>query len=161
FDEATFKALDANKDGQLDATELAAWFKQPPDLELMVPLSGPKPRSPRPAGPLAWLFGAVDEGPLLVVGPGRLAPALAAAVQKRDDGTMLLTTEAARVECHKERGSDEDLNIFRRFFLEQFRAALRDKKTYLEKKDVARNPRLKGLFSFIDRDGDGRATEEE
>lgn len=161
FDEATFKALDTNKDGQLDATELAAWFKQPPDLELMVPLSGPKPRSPRPVGPLAWLFGAVDEWPVQVVASGGRAPALAASLQKRDDGTMLLTTEAARVDFRKERGSEEDLNIFRRFFREQFRAALRDKKTYLEKKDVARNPRLKGLFSFIDRDGDGRATEEE
>src|SRR5437763_1016570 len=39
FDEATFKALDTNKDGQLDAAELAAWFKQPPDLELAVPLN--------------------------------------------------------------------------------------------------------------------------
>ena len=42
FDEATFNALDANKDGQLDATELVAWFKRPADLELMVPLSGPR-----------------------------------------------------------------------------------------------------------------------
>src|SRR5262249_42004249 len=48
FDEATFNALDANKDGQLDAAELAGWFKRPADLELMFPLSDPRPRSPRP-----------------------------------------------------------------------------------------------------------------
>ena len=64
FDEATFNALDANKDGQLDAAELAGWFKRPADLELMFPLSGPRPQSPRP---MAWLFGALDEWPRLVM----------------------------------------------------------------------------------------------
>jgi Ca2+-binding EF-hand superfamily protein len=161
WDEALFKALDANKDGQLDATELAGWFKTPPDLELLVPLSDPRPKSPRPAGPLAWLFGAADEWPLRVVASGGRAPALAAALQKRDDGTLLLTAETARVEFRRERGSEESREFFRRFFREQFRAGLRGNKTYLEKKDAARNPRLKGLFSFIDRNGDGRATEEE
>jgi Ca2+-binding EF-hand superfamily protein len=161
FDEATFNALDANKDGQLDATELAGWFNQPPDLELMAPLSGPRRKSPRPAGPLAWLFGAADEWSFQVVPSGGRAPALAASLKKREDGTMLLTTEAALVEFRRERGSEEGLDIFRRFLREQFRAALRGNKTYVDKKDAARNPRLKGLFSFIDRDGDGKATEEE
>ena len=32
---AEFDALDTNKDGQLDATELAAFFKRAPDLEMM------------------------------------------------------------------------------------------------------------------------------
>jgi Ca2+-binding EF-hand superfamily protein len=159
FDEATFNALDANKDGQLDATELAAWFKRrPPDLELMFPLSGPRQQSPRP---MAWLFGAADEWPLFVMAPGGRAPALASSLEKRDDGTMLLTAGAARVEFRRERGSEENWTFFRRFFREEFRAALRGNKTYLEKKDAARNPRLKGLFTFIDRDGDGRATEDE
>ena len=44
---------------------------------------------------------------------------------------------------------------------EQFHAALRGKKTYLDKKDAARNPRLKDVFTFIDRNGDGKATVEE
>jgi Ca2+-binding EF-hand superfamily protein len=162
FDDATFKALDTNKDGQLDAAELAAWFKQPADLELVVPLSGPRPRAPRPTHPWLRLLAAlVDEWPIEVVAPGGRAPALAASLQRRDDGTTLLTADRALVEFRRERGSEESLSIFRRFFVEQFRAALRDKKTYLEKKDVARNPRLKGIFSFIDRDGDGKATEQE
>jgi Ca2+-binding EF-hand superfamily protein len=161
FDEAAFTALDANKDGQLDPTELAGWFKTLPDLELMVPLGEPRPKSPRPPGPMAWLFGEADEWPLLVVASGGRVSALATSLQKRDDGTMLLTVEAARVEFRRERGSEEFLDFFRRFFREQFRATLRGNKTYLEKKDAARNPRLRGLFSFIDRNGDGRATEEE
>ena len=161
FDEATFNALDANKDGQLDATELVAWFKRPADLELMVPLSGPRPRSVRSAGPLSWLLGALDEWPLQVLPSEGRAPALAPSLQKRDDGTMLLTTEAARVEFRRERGSEAFRERFQRFFREQFHAALRGKKTYLDKKDAARNPRLKDVFTFIDRNGDGKATVEE
>jgi Ca2+-binding EF-hand superfamily protein len=160
FDEATFKALDANKDGQLDATELANWFKQPPDLELVVPLNGPRP--PRAVSQLSSFFGAREnEPPVEVVAPGGQAPALAASLQKRDDGSALLTTDATLVEFRKERSSEDNLNNVRRFFREQFRAALRDKKTYVEKKEAARNPFLKGLFPLIDRDGDGKATEEE
>ena len=74
---------------------------------------------------------------------------------------MLLTADAARVEFRRERGSEENWAFFRRFIREEFRAARRGDKPYLEKKDAARNPRLKGLFTFIDRDGDGRATEDE
>jgi Ca2+-binding EF-hand superfamily protein len=160
LDEATFKALDANKDGQLDATELAGWFKQPPDLELTVPLSGQRP--PRRVQPLARLFGAPEkEPPLEVVAPGGRAPALASSLQKRDDGSLLLTTDSTRVEFRKERGSADNFSDVRRFLREQFRAALRNKKTYLAKKEVARNPFLRGLFVLIDRDGDGKATQEE
>ncbi len=159
FDEATFQALDANKDGQLDAAELAAWFKQPPDLELVVPLSGPRP--PREARALAEFFGGPETEPPVVVAPGGRAPGLAAALRAGDGGSMLLTTDAARVEFRKERGSDENLNNVLGFLRDQFRAARRDKKTYLQKKEAARNPFLKGLFPLIDRDGDGKATEEE
>jgi Ca2+-binding EF-hand superfamily protein len=160
FDEATFTALDANKDGQLDATELANWFQKPPDLELAVPLSGPRPS--QAASALAAFFGAPEkEPPIEVVSPGGRAPAQAASLQARDDGALLLTADATRVEFVKERGSEDNLNNVRRFFREQFRGALRDKKTYLEKKEAARNPFLKGLFPLLDRDGDGKATEEE
>jgi Ca2+-binding EF-hand superfamily protein len=159
FDEATFKALDANKDGQLDATELASWFKQPPDLELGIPLSGPRLRAVS-----AWFqfVGAPGkEPPIEVVAPGGRRPAPAASLEARDDGTLLLTADATRIEFGRERGSEDNLNNVRRFYREQFRAALRDKKTYLEKKEVGRNRLLKGLFPILDRDGDGKVTEEE
>jgi len=160
FDEATFTALDANKDGQLDAAELAKWFRQPPDLELVVPLSGLRP--PRAASALAQLFGGPEkEPPVELAAPGGRAPALAASLRPWDDGAMMLTADVSRVEFRKERGAEENLNNIRRFFREQFHSALRDKKTYLEKKEAARNPFLKGLFPLIDRDGDGKATEEE
>jgi Ca2+-binding EF-hand superfamily protein len=160
FDEATFAALDANKDGQLDATELASWFRQPPDLELAVPLSGPRP--PRAVRALAQFYGARDrEPPVEVVTHGGRAPALAASLRAGDDGALWLTAGASRVEFAKERGSEDNFNGDRRFLRERFRAALRDKKTYLEKREAARDPFLKGLFPLIDRDGDGKATEEE
>jgi Ca2+-binding EF-hand superfamily protein len=160
LDEAAFKALDANQDGQLDATELANWFKQPPDLELAVPLSGP--RLPQAVSGLFQFFGAsFKDPPIAVVTPGGRGAAPGASLVARDDGALLLTAGATRVEFGRERGSEEILNNARRIYREQFRGALRDKKTYLEKKDVARNAFLKGLFPFLDRDGDGKATEEE
>jgi Ca2+-binding EF-hand superfamily protein len=160
FDEATFTALDANKDGQLNATELANWFKQPPDLELAVPLSGLRP--PRAARALAQFYGARDqEPPVEVITPGGRAPALAASLRAGDGGALWLTAGASRVEFARERGAEDTFNGDRRFLRERFRGALRDKKTYLEKKEAARDPFLKGLFPLMDRDGDGKATEEE
>src|SRR5262249_55431827 len=44
LDEATFAALDTNKDGVLDAAELAGFVKRSPDVELLVRLGyGSKP----------------------------------------------------------------------------------------------------------------------
>lgn len=37
--DAAFKKLDANGDGKLDATELAAWLRQPPELTIAIALS--------------------------------------------------------------------------------------------------------------------------
>ncbi len=37
--EVAFKKLDANADGKLDATELAAWLRQPPELTIAIALS--------------------------------------------------------------------------------------------------------------------------
>jgi Ca2+-binding EF-hand superfamily protein len=158
FDEELFKALDANKDGQLDPAELAKWFKQPPDLELVVPLA--RPQLPRAQMPLAQLCAPPEKDVRLEVAAGR-PPALAGSVQKRDDGTLLLTKDTLRVEFRSERGSEDNFNFVRRFFQEQFQAALRGGKKYVEKKEAARNQFLKGLFPFLDRDGDGKATETE
>lgn len=160
LDQATFKALDINKDDQLDAKELAAWFAEPADLVIMAPLSGL--RAPRSMKANTEKAPAPEkEPPLELASPGGKASALAGAVQKREDGTLLLTSEVARVEFHKERGAEDNLNNIRRFYREQFRGGLRNGKPYLEKKEAQRNQFLKGLFPLIDRDGDNKATNEE
>jgi Ca2+-binding EF-hand superfamily protein len=161
FDEATFKALDSNKDGLLDSAELARWFRQPADLELTIPLSDLRP--PRAASELALFFGAAEKEPppIEVLTRGGPPPALAAALDKRDDGTRMLRSERTLVEFRRDRSPQELMNIILRELRDQFKGALRDKKTYLEKKDARRNPFLKGLFPIIDRDGDGKATVDE
>ena len=153
LDEATFTALDANKDGGLDAKELAQWLAQPADLELLVPLSGPRGAA-RPTP------GAEKDSPVAVFNPdGRVMP-LAASLRKRGDAALMLTEGTTLVEFQKEQGSRGNFRQVREFYLEQFRGALRGKK-YLDKKAAARSQFFKGLFPLLDRDGDGKVTEEE
>src|SRR5207248_6632736 len=68
LDEATFAALDTNKDGGLDAKELARWLAQPADLELLVPLS-------KPRGTARSASGAEKDSSVAVFNPnGRAMP---------------------------------------------------------------------------------------
>jgi Ca2+-binding EF-hand superfamily protein len=161
FEEATFQALDSNKDGFLDAAELARWLKRPSDLELAIPLSDLRP--PRAATELALFFGAAEkEPPLIDVLTHSGSPsALAASLVKRDDGTRMLKSDRMLIEFRRERSPQELVNIILRELRDQFQAALRDRKTYLDKKEAKKNPFLKGLFPIIDRDGDGKATADE
>jgi Ca2+-binding EF-hand superfamily protein len=46
-----FDRLDANKDGLLDAAELAAFARRGPDLELTVTITQPQPQQPQPLRP--------------------------------------------------------------------------------------------------------------
>jgi Ca2+-binding EF-hand superfamily protein len=157
FDNATFKRLDADEDGKLDAAELAAWFRQPPDLHLTVPLIEPRPTrsSKSSAG------SAKEEPPSEIVCLGVRAAALRAALHKRGDGTLLLSMQTARIEFEKERGTEENFDTIRGLYRQRFRDAMRNNKPYLEKKEAARVPLLKGLFPLLDRDGDNKATMDE
>jgi Ca2+-binding EF-hand superfamily protein len=160
FDDVTFTSLDTDKDGQLDAKELAAWFARPADLELMVPLM--EPRRPRSANPLArFIWRPEKDLPPRLYNPDDRAMPLASTTHKTADGALLLTVDRTRVDFRKDRGANAFFDEVRRFYVDQFKAALRNNKTYLEKKESARNPRLKGLFPFMDRNGDGKVTQEE
>jgi len=152
LDEAAFTALDANKDGGLDAKELARWLAQPADLELLVPLS--RPRGAGRASPSA------EDSPVAVFNPDGRAMPLAASLRKKGKSALVLTEGTTLVEFQKEQGSQGNFRQVRQFYLEQFRGALRGKK-HLDKKAAARSQFFKGLFPLLDRDGDGKVTEEE
>src|SRR5262249_41753469 len=96
LDAATFKQLDANGNGELDANELAKFLQRTPDLEVLVRLGRPAPR--QPAG---LSFGGVfiplprtveaDHSLTVLSGDGQAAP-LARAVRQvgRDELTLTL-----------------------------------------------------------------------
>jgi Ca2+-binding EF-hand superfamily protein len=64
LDRATFDGLDTDHDGQLNAIELAAWRRQPPDLELVVNLRSAEP----PFGVLRVLADRPPSAPVGVLG---------------------------------------------------------------------------------------------
>jgi Ca2+-binding EF-hand superfamily protein len=154
LDEATFAALDTNKDGGLDAKELARWLAQPADLELLVPLG--RPRTPGKSA-----SGADENAPVVVFNPSGRAMPVASSLRKKGETALALTSGTTLVEFHKEHGSQGNYRRLREFYLEQFRGALRGGKKHLDKKDAARSQFFKGLFPLLDRNGDGKVTEEE
>jgi Ca2+-binding EF-hand superfamily protein len=159
FDEATFARVDANKDGQLDANELQKWLAGSSDLELTVRLGG-MPQRRQPGGVLKAVVNAGGNPTSGVeITSGKDWP-LAASARTQGDGIML-THGIAQIDVH---GGDfaGRFGGARQFYIQQFKQTLKDKKDYLEKKDIDNNGNsqfLRGLFTFADRDNDGKLTE--
>jgi Ca2+-binding EF-hand superfamily protein len=159
FDKGTFDALDTNKDGKLDANELACWMAMGPDVELSMPLPGFQP--PRELRPLAMAFPlAQKDPPLEIYKPVRRPLPLHSLVCKRDDNVMVLTMDKTLVNFRTERSSLSRFIQISGAVKEEFQSALRNKK-YVEKKDTNRLRLIRGLFQYLDRDGDGKVTEAE
>jgi Ca2+-binding EF-hand superfamily protein len=146
LDEATFRQLDANGDGVLDAKELEGFVKRPPDLEVMVRLDT------KGAGPRVEV---VSTGP-------RRSP-LAGQVQ-RLGGVALLDLGVTRVELRgrgEEGRNDLFAGLVRQQIQAQFKGADKDNNGYLDKKEADASPTFRGLFQAMDRDGDGKLYEQE
>jgi Ca2+-binding EF-hand superfamily protein len=152
FDEALFTKLDADKDGQLDARELLQWFAEPPDLELRVQLGKIAKKDQK----------LVSDAPLEVLHPDKRTKALVSSPHKRDSGTLLVAMDNALIEMLSDErpASRGNYQSIRQYYLQQFRAAAGDKNV-LEKKDAAARPFFQEFFTFMDRDGDGKLTEDE
>jgi Ca2+-binding EF-hand superfamily protein len=158
LDKAAFDQLDANKDGRLDATELAKYLTRPPDLELRVqlvkaPAAAPaKPgRKPQPGGP----------GVPIDLDPSRGAgQPLASAVRKGETGGLVLDLGDSQVEFHGLPGGVGGFADARRNLLEQFKG-VRGAKDYIDKGEADRSGIFGGLFRVVDRDGDGKITQKE
>jgi Ca2+-binding EF-hand superfamily protein len=142
LDKAVFDRLDANHDGELDASELAGWLSQPPDLELGVH------------------FGkeASAEGMTIVRAADPRQEALS---RSRDGAVNWLLPETQLVIRRREstpgaRGSGRDA------MLAKFKSFDANNDGFVENKEVYRPP-----FDFVaylrlaDRDGDGKVSRKE
>jgi Ca2+-binding EF-hand superfamily protein len=143
LDEATFAALDTNKDGKLDAAELDGFVKRTPDVALTVRL-GQKGGNPAIALPGA-------KGSL--TGKLRVTP-----------GFAMLELGKARAEFRTadqpDRG-DRLGGIIRQQIVAQFKQADKENLGYLDEKTAKKNRFVEANFKAMDKDGDGKVTEQE
>ena len=143
-----FAALDADRDGTLDAEELARFTARPADLEFRVRLGARGQGKPA--------LEAVDAAGRPVLAPAGYA--------KTTEGHALLELPGAtRIEFRvgEEPGGIKFRVSGRDQYLAQFKAADRDNNGYLDRSEAMQNPFFRSTFRSMDRDGDGKLFEKE
>ncbi len=144
LDKATFDKLDADKDGALDAEELAQFAKRPPDVEL------------------TFRVGTKGETEAGVEGTARAG----AKLSNLDGGAMRLESGVTRFEVHSGDAASSG-GVFKGNFrlkdqyINQFKMADTDNNGYLDAKEAEAHPLFRGLFKAFDTDGDGMLYEKE
>ncbi|HEX5272292.1 MAG TPA: EF-hand domain-containing protein [Gemmataceae bacterium] len=164
---AEFAALDKNKDGQLDLSELSAFGARPADLGLIYRL-GKLPKGKAPGGLLKLVTDARGSGgealrPASLFGPDDRPQPLAGAVTKLTGGGLKLGLPDAHIDFQAAQSTAMNDAGVKQFYLQQFKEADVNKKGYLERK-VLENTQfqyLLPLFGLADRNGDNKLTEKE
>jgi Ca2+-binding EF-hand superfamily protein len=143
LDDDTFARLDTNRDGVLDAAELAAFAKRRPDAELVLRV------------------GQVGSGHQAVTAGGA-PPVLAGKLEIRPD-VARLDMGRTRVDLRTTGSYQTDRlsGILRQQLLAQFRQADKDNNGYLDEKEARASRVFASLYRAIDRDRDGKIYENE
>ena len=143
----TFDRLDADRDGRLDAEELARFLERSPDLELSLQLG-------KTGGPGGGLFH-----------PNSPAGPLVAAAQPTGNTSVLITVGGCQIDLRIRDGQPLDFQLqrVRDFYLQQFDAADVGQKGFVELAAVSNRDfgPVRQVFSLADRDGDGKLTRKE
>ncbi len=146
LDEANFKNLDSDGDGQLNLTELSLFPLRAPDLELLVRVGKRQP----------------GEAAVEILQPGD-RPSTIAARAKVTQAGLMLDLGVTRFELHpiESPSSAGAAAANREQYKAQFRALDRDGNGYLDTNEVQRIPFLRSAFKIMDEDGDGQLFENE
>jgi Ca2+-binding EF-hand superfamily protein len=161
LDRLLFDQFDANHDGQLDAKELAAFFRRDADLEVILR-----------AGAMQRIEGAVvdllrkagmpaQQGPRTeVFNPNKRAMPLADKVKRTGPFGVALTVGDARIGLSA--SNQQFVQQFpRQFYEQQFRNADAGNKGVLDRKQAMSAQFLGQIFDLVDRNGDGKVTQQE
>jgi Ca2+-binding EF-hand superfamily protein len=145
LDAETFRQLDANQDGVLDDSELTAFIKRKPDLEVVV------------------LLGKKDDAAVrleLVTGEGR-SP-LAGKVAMKDGQALLdLVRTRAELRVQTQERPDRLGGFLRQQGIAQFKQADTNGDGFLDAKEAADSRTFKSLFKMLDRKGTGKVSEKD
>jgi Ca2+-binding EF-hand superfamily protein len=142
FDATTFRHLDADRDGLLDANELAAWLRQAPDVELAIQL-GDKLRHQ----PVADLTSGDARFPARSLTPAN---------------GMVLSFRDTRMDVHRNAREPGTFAQRKESYLTRFKAADRNGDGFLDSKEVYWEPfEFVALLRLADRDGDGKLSMKE
>jgi Ca2+-binding EF-hand superfamily protein len=165
---AEFAALDKNKDGQLDLSELSAFAGRPADLEMIYRL-GKVPKGKEPGGLLKVILQDLPRSqgnervqPVSLFSPDDRPQPLAGSVTKAGGGLKLGLPDA---HIEFKAGTSAAMNDagIKEYYLQQFKEADVAKKGYLERKPLENGQYQFFLFFFAlaDRNGDNKLTEKE
>jgi Ca2+-binding EF-hand superfamily protein len=149
LDKTTFDKLDADKDGALDAEELAQFAKRAPDVEL------------------TFRVGTKGEKEAAVEGTARAGGLREPKLSNMDGGALRLETGVSRFELHAGEASSNNTFVkapnfrLKDQYLNQFKMADTDNNGYLDAKEAEASPLFRGLFKAMDTDGDGMLYEKE
>jgi Ca2+-binding EF-hand superfamily protein len=140
LDGAAFAKLDIDRDGQLDAEELARFALRAPDIGFTVNIGqqGAKIAVGK-GGPLAKLTTVQNGFPILEFGNNRLE---LSGPERTGSGIMANF-------------------VVDNQYRQQFKAADTDNNGYIDRAEANRSPFFRDLFSAMDRDGDGKVFEKE
>ncbi len=166
---AEFAALDKNKDGQLDLSELSAFAARPADLELIYRL-GTVPKGKEPGGLLKLVVQESQRGqggervqPVVLFSADGRAQPLADAVAKQAGGGLKLSLPDAHFDFQAGMSAATNDAGIKEYYLQQFKEADVAKKGYVERKQLENTQYqyLLPVFAFADRNGDNKLTEKE